>query len=246
MVISPAAHQPVGDDVCLGRISTGERVPVHFAMNALSSFLKAKIFKTKETTIGQTLSLYLSESWNKLDALCVIMYLASITLETYNTKMTLNAARYTRLCSMWQVQRRNVLVRRAFLAVDVVLWFIRLLVLLMIDRTVGPMLLMIQAMVGVVCAWCGLILPCMMLFPWRIWLLIHDCAYSDLFSSMTWSHSSRSSSSSHRPTEWRHSPYWRVVNHHSIWPFFDAFSMLLTGKCSTKVMSLVTRTNEFR
>jgi hypothetical protein len=43
------------------------------------------------------------------------------------------------------------LFNRAFLAVDVVLWFIRLLILLMIDRTVGPMLLMIQAMVGVVC-----------------------------------------------------------------------------------------------
>ena len=38
---------------------------------------------------------------------------------------------------------------------DVVLWFIRLLILLMIDRTVGPMLLMIQAMVGVVCASLG-------------------------------------------------------------------------------------------
>ena len=66
----------------------------------LSLFIKAKIFKTKDTTIGQTLSLYLSESWNKLDALCVIMYLASITLETYNTKMTLNAARFALVCSM--------------------------------------------------------------------------------------------------------------------------------------------------
>ena len=36
---------------------------------------------------------------------------------------------------------------RALLAVDVVFWFIRLLILLMIDRTVGPMLLMIRAMV---------------------------------------------------------------------------------------------------
>jgi hypothetical protein len=41
----------------------------------------------------------------------------------------------------------SFLSNRAFLAVDVVLWFIRLLILLMIDRTVGPMLLMIRAMV---------------------------------------------------------------------------------------------------
>ena len=100
MVISSAAHQPVGDDVRLGRISTSKRDTGNFPMDALSLFLKAKIFKTKDTTIGQTLSLYLSESWNKLDALCVIMYLASITLETYNTKMTLNAARFALVCSM--------------------------------------------------------------------------------------------------------------------------------------------------
>ncbi len=39
--------------------------------------------------------LYLGESWNKLDTLCVIMYVASITLESYDTKITLNAARLT-------------------------------------------------------------------------------------------------------------------------------------------------------
>jgi hypothetical protein len=50
-----------------------------------------------------------------------------------------------------------VFFNRAFLAFDVVLWFIRLLILLMIDRTVGPMLLMIQAMVGVVGAFSSLI-----------------------------------------------------------------------------------------
>jgi hypothetical protein len=44
-----------------------------------------------------------------------------------------------------------IFLNRAFLAIDVVLCFIRLLILLMVDRTVGPMLLMIQAMVGLVC-----------------------------------------------------------------------------------------------
>jgi ATP-dependent Zn protease len=58
------------------------------------SILKAKLFKTKENSIGQTFILYLGESWNKLDALCIIMYLASITLESWNTKTTLNAARF--------------------------------------------------------------------------------------------------------------------------------------------------------
>ena len=38
--------------------------------------------------------LYLGESWNKLDTLCVFMYVASIILESYNTKLTLNAARF--------------------------------------------------------------------------------------------------------------------------------------------------------
>ena len=38
--------------------------------------------------------LYLGESWNKLDVLCIIMYVASIALESYNTKTTLNAARF--------------------------------------------------------------------------------------------------------------------------------------------------------
>jgi hypothetical protein len=57
---------------------------------------------------------------------------------------------------------------RAFLALDVVLWFIRLLILLMIDRTVGPMLLMIQAMVGVVCALCALILACTLAHAHRL------------------------------------------------------------------------------
>ncbi|CAF1559469.1 unnamed protein product, partial [Adineta steineri] len=96
-------------------------------MFALEEFRQAKFFKTKDNGIKQTLLLYLDESWNKLDALCVIMYVVSIILESYNTRATLNAS-------------------RAFLALDVVLWFIRLLILLMIDRTVGPMLLMIQAM----------------------------------------------------------------------------------------------------
>ncbi|UJR25333.1 hypothetical protein I4U23_006683 [Adineta vaga] len=98
-------------------------------MFALEEFRQAKLFKTKTNSLAQTFLLYLDESWNKLDLLCVVMYVASITLESYNTKTTLNAA-------------------RAFLAVDVVLWFIRLLILLMIDRTVGPMLLMIQAMLN--------------------------------------------------------------------------------------------------
>ncbi|CAF4036789.1 unnamed protein product [Adineta steineri] len=98
-------------------------------MFALEEFRQAKFFKTKDNGIKQTLLLYLDESWNKLDALCVIMYVVSIILESYNTRTTLNAS-------------------RAFLALDVVLWFIRLLILLMIDRTVGPMLLMIQAMLN--------------------------------------------------------------------------------------------------
>jgi hypothetical protein len=73
------------------------------------------------------------------------MYTASILLESYNTKFTLNAAR---LISFFHKIRIIIFfLNRAFLAFDVVLCFIRLLVLLMIDRTVGPMLLMIQAMV---------------------------------------------------------------------------------------------------
>jgi len=101
--------------------------------------------------------LYLGESWNKLDSLCVIMYVTSITLESYNTRITLNAARLIVFSLSLFILKNNKIffhsfLNRAFLAVDIVLWFIRLLVLLMIDRTVGPMLLMIQAMVGVICA----------------------------------------------------------------------------------------------
>ncbi|CAF0821277.1 unnamed protein product [Adineta steineri] len=98
-------------------------------MFALEEFRQFKLLKTRDIGIGQTFIIYLRESWNKLDVLCVCLYLISIILECFNTKITLNAA-------------------RAFLAIDVVFWFIRLLILLMIDRTVGPMLLMIQAMVG--------------------------------------------------------------------------------------------------
>lgn len=63
-------------------------------MKKASFSIQAKLFKTKENGIIQTVLLYLDESWNKLDALCVIMYVASITLESYNTKTTLNAARF--------------------------------------------------------------------------------------------------------------------------------------------------------
>ena len=62
--------------------------------------IQAKLFKTKENNIVQTVLLYLDESWNKLDALCVIMYVASITLESYNTKTTLNAARFDIILQM--------------------------------------------------------------------------------------------------------------------------------------------------
>jgi len=89
--------------------------------------------------------IYLDETWNKLDCLCILTYIVSILFECYNTKFTLNAAR---LISFFHKIRIIIfLLNRAFLAFDVVLCFIRLLVLLMIDRTVGPMLLMIQAMV---------------------------------------------------------------------------------------------------
>ncbi|CAF3353891.1 unnamed protein product [Rotaria sp. Silwood1] len=98
-------------------------------MFALEEFRQVKLFKTKDNGVRQTFMLYLDESWNKLDSLCIIMYVASIMLEICHTEATLNAA-------------------RAFLAIDVVLWFIRLLILLMIDRTVGPILLMIQAMLN--------------------------------------------------------------------------------------------------
>ncbi|CAF1217708.1 unnamed protein product [Rotaria sordida] len=98
-------------------------------MFALEEFRQANLFKTKDNSVGQAFMLYLDESWNKLDSLCIIMYVASIALEIWNTKATLNAA-------------------RAFLAIDCVLWFIRLLILLMIDRTVGPILLMMQAMLN--------------------------------------------------------------------------------------------------
>lgn len=102
-----------------------------------------KSFKTKDNSFGQTLMLYFGESWNKLDTLCVIMYVTSITLEFYDSKTSLNAARFDFIFLIIFI----ISFIRAFLAIDVVLWFIRLLVLLMIDRTVGPMLLMIQAMV---------------------------------------------------------------------------------------------------
>jgi hypothetical protein len=82
------------------------------------------------------------------------MYVGSIVLESYNTKTSLNAARFAFFSKKNKI---FIVLYRAFLAVDVVLWFIRLLILLMIDRTVGPMLLMIQAMVGVVCALYGMI-----------------------------------------------------------------------------------------
>ncbi|UJR23579.1 hypothetical protein I4U23_026567 [Adineta vaga] len=98
-------------------------------MFAMEEFRQAKALKTEENGIRQTLMIYLRESWNKLDVLCICFYVISIVLECFNTKFSLNAA-------------------RAFLALDVVFWFIRLLILLMFDRTVGPMLLMIQAMVG--------------------------------------------------------------------------------------------------
>jgi hypothetical protein len=82
------------------------------------------------------------------------MYVISMTLESYNTKLTVDAARfcfyflYFLLHSQSSLLLLLLLNNRACLAIDVVLWFIRLFILLMIDRTVGPMLLMIQAMVG--------------------------------------------------------------------------------------------------
>ena len=45
--------------------------------------LKAKLFKTKENSIMQTLTLYLDESWNRLDTLCVVMYVGSITIRIF-------------------------------------------------------------------------------------------------------------------------------------------------------------------
>ena len=48
-----------------------------------------KSFKTKDNSFGQTLMLYFGESWNKLDTLCVIMYVTSITLEFYDSKTSL-------------------------------------------------------------------------------------------------------------------------------------------------------------
>jgi predicted RNase H-like nuclease len=56
-------------------------------------YLKVKSFKTKDIGIRQTCMIYLSESWNKLDCLCIFIYISSILLEFYNTKLTLNAAR---------------------------------------------------------------------------------------------------------------------------------------------------------
>jgi hypothetical protein len=111
-------------------------------------FQKAKLFHTKDNGIGKTFMIYLGESWNKLDVLCVFMYVVSIIFECFNTKLSLNAARFGFFCHKIEIL---ISLNRAFLAVDVVLWFMRLLILLMIDRTVGPMLLMIQAMVGLVC-----------------------------------------------------------------------------------------------
>ena len=55
-----------------------------------------KLFKTKDKTHRQALKLYLSDTWNQLDALCVLLYVISVGLELLNTKLTLNAARYDR------------------------------------------------------------------------------------------------------------------------------------------------------
>lgn len=165
------------------------------------------------------------------------MYVASIALESYNTKMTLNAARFISLFSLSSRIREVSLsvCDRAFLALDVVLWFIRLLILLMIDRTVGPMLLMIQAMVGVVCALCGFISACTLVHAHWV-ILISILTNSSLvlslspFSSMIWSRSSRSSSSSRRRTVWHRFPYWKLVNRRLIWRSFARSSTLLIGE----------------
>lgn len=60
-------------------------------------FLKLKLFKTRENSIRQALMLYLDETWNKLDVLCIIVYLMSIFMELWNSKLTLNAARFNEL-----------------------------------------------------------------------------------------------------------------------------------------------------
>ncbi|CAF1506739.1 unnamed protein product, partial [Didymodactylos carnosus] len=104
-------------------------ISVWVFMFALEEFRQAKLFKTKDVGIIDTFLLYIDSSWNLLDTTCVVLYVTSVVLEIYNTKTALNAA-------------------RAFLAIDVVLWYIRLLILLMIDRVVGPMLLMIKAMLS--------------------------------------------------------------------------------------------------
>lgn len=64
-------------------------------MSLLIPFVsKMKLFKTEGKTLRHALKLYLSDAWNQLDALCVIMYVISVSLELVNTKLTLNAARY--------------------------------------------------------------------------------------------------------------------------------------------------------
>lgn len=64
-------------------------------MSLLIPFVsKMKLFKKEGNTLRHALKLYLSDAWNQLDALCVIMYVISVSLELVNTKLTLNAARY--------------------------------------------------------------------------------------------------------------------------------------------------------
>ena len=67
------------------------------SLNIRSFHVQAKSFKTKETNIVQTFLIYLGESWNKLDCLCIFLYITSVLLECYNTSATLNAARLRHL-----------------------------------------------------------------------------------------------------------------------------------------------------
>ena len=91
LVDFPSDRQYLGLHVRTGRVSPSKASETHISLFDRRS--KLKLFKTKSNGLGHALTLYLSDAWNQLDALCVLMYVISIALELLNTKLTLNAAR---------------------------------------------------------------------------------------------------------------------------------------------------------
>ena len=93
LVGTASDYQHLGVYIRIRRIPTSKERFLKKKKDRSIGCAKAKSFKTKDIGIWQTFVLYLGESWNKLDCLCIFMYIASIVLESYNTNLTLNAAR---------------------------------------------------------------------------------------------------------------------------------------------------------